>query len=314
MTNNRLQPDVSFVIPVYNDSEQAKKLAVQLTSLENIDRCEIIFVDDGSTDALSPQELPEAIKLVSLPNNCGRAIARNKGIYECSGAYIHFLDVDCEPVENYVNILLAQIANSVDVVFGHLEFECHDAFFQDFENSNQLTRAKANVNWELVQSSACLIVKKELVLAIEGFCTKFNRYGFEDRDFLIRLKQHFPEASYAYAKELTVYHKDDLTLDRYLEKFYASGRYSAPILRQAHPVQYEQTPYSKVDVNTSYMFSKIPKKLISLAILTIKPVLLFLFFLMPNKSKLKLVLFKILKAAAYLAGSIKNAQSQVNPK
>ncbi|MDN4504239.1 glycosyltransferase family 2 protein [Alteromonadaceae bacterium BrNp21-10] len=298
------KPTVSFVVPVFNSSEQAKKLAARLTGFSNIDKCEIIFVDDGSTDALVSSSLPESIKLVSLQVNRGRAIARNEGINKCTGEYIHFLDVDCIPADDYITKLLEQTAKSIDVVFGHLEFQCDDIFYQNFENDNQLVRAKGECNWELVQSSACLLVKKDLVLAIEGFSKKFNRYGFEDRDFLIRLKQRFPNASFAYVKALTVYHKDELTLDSFLSKFYASGKYSAPILRKAHPIAYSQSAYAKVDVNTSNIFSKIPKFLQMLFITITTPVLKGIFHLSPDTAKLKVLTFKALKGLAFLKGTI----------
>jgi glycosyltransferase involved in cell wall biosynthesis len=298
------KPTISFVVPVFNSSEQAKKLAQKLTSFESIDRCEIIFVDDGSSDAIKDAELPDTIKLISLPENRGRAIARNEGIFKCTGDYIHFLDVDCVPADNYINKLLKQTAKSIDVVFGHLEFQCDDIFFQNFENDNQLLREKAESNWESVQSSACLLVKKDLVFAIEGFSKKFNRYGFEDRDFLIRLKQRFPNASFAYVKALTVYHKDDLALDSFLSKFYASGKYSAPILRNAHPIAYSQSAYAKVDVNTSNIFSKIPKLLQMFFITITTPVLKGIFHLSPDTAKLKVLTFKALKGLAFLKGTI----------
>lgn len=298
------KPIVSFVVPVFNSSEQAKKLAQRLTSFEGIDRCEIIFVDDGSSDGLKEAGLPESIKLISLPENRGRAIARNEGIFKCTGDYIHFLDVDCIPADNYINNLLEQTDKSIDVNFGHLAFQCDNIFFQNFENDNQLVREKCESNWELVQSSACLLIKKELVLAIKGFSQKFNRYGFEDRDFLIRLKQRFPHASYAYVKELTVYHKDDLTLDSYLSKFYASGRYSARILREEHPLAYSKSAYAKVDVHTSNIFSKIPKFLQVLFITISTPILKCIFHIAPSTAKLKILTFKALKGLAFLKGTI----------
>jgi glycosyltransferase involved in cell wall biosynthesis len=298
------KPAISFVVPVFNSSKQAKKLARRLVSFEGIARCEIVFVDDGSNDRLISAELPDTIKLVSLPENRGRAIARNEGIYKCSGEYIHFLDVDCMPADDYITKLLEQAARDIDVVFGHLEFQCDNTFFQNFENDNQLVREKCESNWELVQSSACLLVKKDMVLAIDGFSQKFNRYGFEDRDFLIRLKQRFPNASFAYVKALTVYHKDDLTLDSFLSKFYASGKYSAPILRKAHPLAYSQSAYAKVDVNTSNIFSKIPKFLQMFFITITTPILKGFFHLSPDTAKLKVLTFKALKGLAFLKGTI----------
>jgi len=94
MTGEKTYPLVSVVIPTFNRANQVGD-AVQSALNQSWPHCEVIVVDDGSTDAT--QEVLEAfgdqIRHVKTPN-CGVAAARNRGIRESRGAWLAFLDSD----------------------------------------------------------------------------------------------------------------------------------------------------------------------------------------------------------------------------
>ncbi len=92
---------VSIVIPVYNTGELMRRcfdsLVDQSIGKENI---EVIVVDDGSTDGLSPdiireyvEKYPETFKMFTKENG-GQGSARNLAFSECTGEYITCLDSD----------------------------------------------------------------------------------------------------------------------------------------------------------------------------------------------------------------------------
>ena len=91
-------PFFSIIIPVYNKETSLSNCLSQLEKMTF--SCEIIFIDDGSTDNSSKliQEWLNAHdslhSLLLTQKNAGPGSARNKGINAANGKYIWFLDVD----------------------------------------------------------------------------------------------------------------------------------------------------------------------------------------------------------------------------
>ena len=80
---------ISIIIPVYNEEKTIVNLQSKLTSL--YEKCEIIFVDGGSTDA-TLSLIDKKYKLFSSEK--GRANQMNKGALESSGDVLLFLHSD----------------------------------------------------------------------------------------------------------------------------------------------------------------------------------------------------------------------------
>ncbi len=91
-----MSPDLSIVIPSYNDAGYLASCIGSLSSA--VPSVEIIVVDDGSTD--DTQEVLAALSerrpdiRVIKQENRGVASARNAGIRESSGKYLMFVDAD----------------------------------------------------------------------------------------------------------------------------------------------------------------------------------------------------------------------------
>lgn len=91
-----MTPLSSIVIPTYN-AEGYIKEAVDSALAETYKNCEVIVVDDGSTDGTKKLLLPyiEADKIKYVyQRNKGLAGARNTGIRKATGKYIALLDAD----------------------------------------------------------------------------------------------------------------------------------------------------------------------------------------------------------------------------
>lgn len=89
----------SVVIPIYNGEKDIRRLTDQLAKQQN-GQMEAVFVDDGSTDKTYElcRELAgqyDWIRLIHTENR-GVSHARNMGIENARGKWIHFIDVDDE--------------------------------------------------------------------------------------------------------------------------------------------------------------------------------------------------------------------------
>lgn len=93
----KINYDVSVIMPVYN-AEQTLQRAIESVLKQTLRNLEIICIDDGSTDnswkilTNMANKYPQ-IRLLQQ-NHLGSGNARNKGIRECYGKYIAFLDAD----------------------------------------------------------------------------------------------------------------------------------------------------------------------------------------------------------------------------
>ena len=85
---------ISVIIPVYNAAPFVER-AIASVRTQNQDNCEIVVVNDGSTDRT--HEAMDALGDAIIPlhqANAGASSARNAGVQASTGDYIAFLDAD----------------------------------------------------------------------------------------------------------------------------------------------------------------------------------------------------------------------------
>lgn len=115
-------PAVSVVIPAYNAEKYISK-AIQSLINQTFKDIELIIVNDGSTDKtreIAIKELEKApfdYKIIDQENK-GGSVARNVGIREATGEYIHFLDADDYIHETFMEKMYTKAkAGDYDIVF-----------------------------------------------------------------------------------------------------------------------------------------------------------------------------------------------------
>lgn len=90
---------VSIIIPVYNRTQDVKRLLHQLAQ-QSTTQFEVIVIDDCSHDPVEPalarEAYPFAWKCIRHEKNCGVGKARNTGISEATGEVLLFIDSDAE--------------------------------------------------------------------------------------------------------------------------------------------------------------------------------------------------------------------------
>ena len=119
------RPDISVVIPVFNESENLEELHRELVAaLEKTGRpFEIILIDDGSTDSSwavlrSLQQKDGRIKLIRLRRNFGQTAALAAGFDHAGGGIIISLDADLQNDPNDIPSLIQKIEEGFDIVSG----------------------------------------------------------------------------------------------------------------------------------------------------------------------------------------------------
>jgi glycosyltransferase involved in cell wall biosynthesis len=113
-------PAVSVVVPLYNEEENVPILQAELASaLSGIDH-EIIFVDDGSSDATAARVSREAnVRLLQFERNAGQSAAMYAGLHAARGRVAVLIDGDLQNDPADIPRLLAEIDRGADLVCGY---------------------------------------------------------------------------------------------------------------------------------------------------------------------------------------------------
>ena len=127
----------SVVIPVYNESEVLPILYRRLTQvMEGLgESYEIIFVNDGSTDASRTllwelRAKDERVKLISFSRNFGHQIAITAGLDYSSGQAVIVMDADLQDPPEVIPRMIEEQRVGYDVVFGVRESRKGESLFK----------------------------------------------------------------------------------------------------------------------------------------------------------------------------------------
>jgi glycosyltransferase involved in cell wall biosynthesis len=113
-------PAVSVVVPLFNEEENVpileRELAAALAPLDH----EIIFVDDGSTDAtLSRLTRSPRVRILHFEKNTGQSAALYVGATAARGAIVVLMDGDLQNDAADIPRLVAEVERGVDLVCGY---------------------------------------------------------------------------------------------------------------------------------------------------------------------------------------------------
>ncbi|WP_026487572.1 glycosyltransferase family 2 protein [Caldanaerobius polysaccharolyticus] len=106
--------DVSVLIPAYNEE---KRIADTIKGVKSAIDCELIVINDGSSDGTSDVAKNEGVKVVDMVYNRGKGKALEEGIKHARGDVIVLLDADLRASAAEVIKLIEPIAKGeADVV------------------------------------------------------------------------------------------------------------------------------------------------------------------------------------------------------
>ena len=131
--NPLAEPDLSILIPVYNERNTIEQAIARINDAElNVER-ELIVVDDGSTDGtrewLADQTWPPHVSVVFADRNRGKGAAVRRALTEARGRYSTIMDADLEYEPQSIAALLEPVIEGhAEVVYGVRGFESHSAY------------------------------------------------------------------------------------------------------------------------------------------------------------------------------------------
>lgn len=116
-----MKPEISVVVPLYNEVDNVRELHSRIfESCEKLGKgYEIIFVDDGSTDAtLAACTSLSPLTLVELRKNFGQTAAFDAGFKAARGEVVVTMDGDLQNDPADIHLLLDEMERGYDVVSG----------------------------------------------------------------------------------------------------------------------------------------------------------------------------------------------------
>ena len=115
-----MTPQVSVVIPVYNEAENVSELQRELASALKEISHEILFVDDGSQDRTVDQiKRTSSVRVLEFEKNAGQSAAIYAGLRAAGGNVLVLIDGDLQNDPHDIPRLLAEIDRGADLVCGY---------------------------------------------------------------------------------------------------------------------------------------------------------------------------------------------------
>lgn len=113
-------PEVSVVIPLFNEEENVTDLQMQLeTALKGIPH-ELIFVDDGSSDGTAARvRVSSSARVLRFQKNAGQSAAMYAGIHAAHGDVIVLIDGDLQNDPADIPALVRKLDEGFDLVCGY---------------------------------------------------------------------------------------------------------------------------------------------------------------------------------------------------
>jgi len=150
-----MQPDISIVIPLFNEAESLPELAdwIDRVCREHAYSYEIIMVDDGSTDESwevikQLRQNNERIRGICFQRNYGKSAALNEGFKATSGRVVITLDADLQDSPDEIPELYNMITDGgFDLVSGWKKKRYDNAFTKNLPSHffNAVNRAISGI-------------------------------------------------------------------------------------------------------------------------------------------------------------------------
>jgi len=176
-------PDISVVIPVYNEEEGLPYLFERLyPALDALGRSyEVVFVDDGSRDRSVAelreqfQRRPDVTRVVVLARNAGQHLAILAAFQQTRGRYVITLDADLQNPPEEIARLIAAMDAGADYV-GTIRVSRQDVLWRKAA-SRFLNRVREGTTSIQITDQGCMLrgYDRSVIDAVNR-CTEVSTY------------------------------------------------------------------------------------------------------------------------------------------
>jgi glycosyltransferase involved in cell wall biosynthesis len=225
-------PRYSVVIPAYNAQATLGATLAALAE-QTVPRAqyEIIVVDDGSTDGTAAIAQAGADRYLSQAN-AGPATARNQGAAQARGGIILFTDSDCEPAPDWLEQMVAPLADlkvsAVKGAYRTRQDQLSARFAQaEFEDRYQLLQKHADI--DMVDTYAAAF-RRQVFSDMNGFDQSFSAANNEDTELSYRLVAAGHRL--VFAPKAIVFHRHPTSFKKYLRTKFWRGYWRLVVYRR----------------------------------------------------------------------------------
>ena len=194
-------PQVSIVIPVYNNFELTKKCIDSINNTELKTSYEIIIADDGSTDeTVNLESYYNNVRLIKTPKNLGFLLNVKNAVQYAKGVYVLLMNNDMIVKPKFLDYLYDTIKadNQIGVVGammlnenGTIQEVGATVFTDGTTKCNYYKHKKIDTTktYEVDYCSGCgIMFSKEDWDKIDGFDERYIPAYYEDVDLCYKIK------------------------------------------------------------------------------------------------------------------------------
>ncbi|HYO49660.1 MAG TPA: glycosyltransferase, partial [Chloroflexia bacterium] len=220
-TKSDVPDGISIVVPAYNAEATVRACIRALLRQQRKEPCEIILVDDGSTDstALIAVEYAPRVQVISQPHR-GAAAARNTGVRAASGGVVLFTDADCEPVPAWARRLTKAIRDGATGAKGTYctRQRSITARFVQAEYESKYRRMARRTRIDFIDTYSAAY-RRDVLLSVGGFDESISAVEDQELSFRLAREGH----NLRFVPQAVVYHTHAATPTAYLRKKFSIG-------------------------------------------------------------------------------------------
>jgi len=186
------QPFISIIVPAYNAREHLGQCLDALL-VSSYTTCEIIVVDDGSTDDTAEMARAKGVTVLQRTRQAGPGAARDEGALQAKGEILLFVDADVLVKEGTVARVAKRFTENpdLDALFGSYDdTPSEEDFLSQYKNLShhyvhQQSSEEAVTFW-----AGCGAVRKEVFDRAGGFDQeRYRRPSIEDIELGYRMNK-----------------------------------------------------------------------------------------------------------------------------
>ncbi len=176
-------PEVSVIVPVYNEEEGLQALYDRLyPALDALGTSyEIVFINDGSRDRSAAilrqqwEKRPDVTRVILLAANAGQHMAIMAGFETCRGRIVVTLDADLQNPPEEIGKLVARMREGYDCV-GSIRTNRHDTAFRRWA-SKAMNHLRERITHVKMTDQGCMLraYSRSVIDAINS-CEEVNTF------------------------------------------------------------------------------------------------------------------------------------------